>query len=141
MKSADSPLIGRFISQVKAECITGDEHTGSIVLQEIVEALQAIQEGAVTDTALQIERTKGSPSKGRNFIVAYIIRAHRKAGDKVSVAHLEANNWLIKEGYRDKPLSDKRLRDIYDQHKPQLKQRESIQLMMDKVNQHIPKKG
>jgi hypothetical protein len=141
MKPAESRLIKTFLLNVKEGNVTGLERSsGPTILDKITKALQAILDGEEPETALDIERKAGQPSEDRNFIVAYIIRDQRKKGEKAAVAHLEANNWLIKEGYRDKKLSDKRLRVIYNQHKAQLVQRETIELMLQKTEQHSKKR-
>lgn len=132
MKRTRSDLIEAFLFNVNNGDISGPP-----ILQRVVDALQKILDGEKPDTALKIERGPGGQSQDRNFIVAYIIRDLRKKGEKVAVAHFYANKWLKEDGH--KALSDKRLRDIYNQHKPKLVQIESIKLMVEKTGQHSRK--
>jgi hypothetical protein len=138
MKPAESRLIKTFLLNVKEGNVTGLERSsGPTILDKITKALQAILDGEEPETALDIERKAGQPSEDRNFIVAYIIRDQRKKDEKAAVAHYYANKWLKESGH--KTLSDKRLREIYNQHKAQLVQRETIELMLKKTEQHSKK--
>lgn len=123
MKRADSLLIRRFISNVKAKCITGDEHTGSYVLQEIVEALQAIQEGADTDTALQIKRKAGQPADSMNFGLACWIHEQRKDNQKWAVIERMGNEML--DELDREAISMARMKQIYKQNLDAVKTREN----------------
>ena len=136
MKPAQSHLIEIFLENVKSGLISGKEikgeqyTSGPEVLQLMVDALQDILDGKKTpQQALKIKRAAGQPAEDKNFTVALIMHAHRKAKDKKPGAY--ANDWLEKSG--EKTLSDRRLREIYKQHREKIEQLESIKEMIEKT--------
>lgn len=137
MKRADSRFIKTFLACVRADAITGQGRSGPVVLQNMVDALQSILEGADFDTALKIERKPGGPEYERTYILAVIMRAHMKGGDKVVVAEEYANIWL--EAVGGKRLTARRMRTIRKQHHARIQAAESISVMVRKVQQAIEK--
>ena len=136
MKRSKSMLIDAFLIHVKQGLINGRaDSSGPEVLREMVDALREVLKGEDPDKALHIERQAGGPSDDRNYTVALIIHAHRKAGDKLVVAEAYANEWLEKTGH--KRLSSRRLRAIWGQHRARIERLESIALMVEKTQQAL----
>lgn len=137
MKRAHSKLIEAFLSNINKGFVTGIEGTtGPNILRQVGDALKEILGGEKPDSALEVKRVPGGQGQDRNFVVAYIIRDQRKA-EKVAVAHFYANKWLKENGY--KTLSDKRLREIYKQHKARIKQMEIYIEMVKMLERDSPK--
>ena len=140
MKRADSVLIRRFISNVNDKLITGvDKSTGPKVLQEIVDALQAIHKGANTDTALQITRTAGGPPDPYNFALAYWIYKQREAGEKWAVIELDGNKLLARYGRKE--ISRTRMQQIYNLHFKTIQDHEALKSLYRALEEfNVPKK-
>jgi len=133
MKRADSILIRRFLSNVRAKYITGlDRSSGPKVLQEIVSALEAIDEGADPDTALQIKRTAGQPPDPLNFALALLIHAQRTAGQKWAVIELNGNKWLA--SHERDAVGLARMKQIYKQHHEAIQNYEAMAKLARRID-------
>jgi hypothetical protein len=127
MKRVESDLITIFLDHVKNDYICGNENTGGpVMLERIVTALERILNGDDPDEALRIIRKAGPSPDGVLAVLALKIHEWRREKMKWAVVTIEANNWLSK--HERKPVTERRLRAIYNQYLP-----------LFKINDHIAK--
>jgi hypothetical protein len=84
---------------------------------------------------LHIERQSGQPRNIENIKLAILIHQQRKAGEKWSVVELIANEWLESDGQKRRKLDH--LKSVYRRNRDWLQRRDSIELMVKKVQQDI----
>jgi hypothetical protein len=111
-------LIRVFLHHVdRGLIVVRDNSSGTIALQKMREALQAILNGVEPDEALGITRRAGAAEKSYSRTLAHLIHQWRK--DKANtweVVKRLADDWLRNAG--QKPLSLQRLKNLYVEQLP-----------------------